>query len=447
MEIIDKLVAICFSFGILFQAVVVRRLVGTWLFPATLFSLFWFFATIVPLAFLFLVPVSPLAMIYIFCACILFSCTALPFHWRAAFLKNSLLGPTENYGSPFMVRSFYLFSAGAVVTLIISIGEQGFSLTDILLNFLAVANQYMAKRYSDELSTSIFSQLSFVLMYPAAIFGGLVFDEAKSGRKKLLYMALVLMPSLLALLVQGAKGNLFLVLAFFWGAILMGKLNKGERTLFREINWVKTSIYLFAVFVMLIMSFLSRGLFEETDNNVIVNGLIRYFASYTSAHLYAFSDWFSYYVGAGSVMNYDLDGEANGFYTFMSAFKLAGSQKETVPGVYGEYFYYGEFITSNIYTWFRGLITDFGLSGAAVFMCVFGAISHLMFFGGLVLKNRVIPHTFFIHFIGFVYTTYIISLLIWNSVYTSFIIVAVVLIVNRWLNGNRHFASLPQPAV
>lgn len=446
MEMIEKITAICFSLGLLVQAVVVRKIVGTWIFPAALFSLFWFFATIVPLVFLFLIPINPQGMVFIFFACLLFSCTALPFQWRKAFITNRRLGQSEKYDSAFLIWSFYLFSIGAVLTLIVSISEQGFSFADILFNFLAVANQYMAKRYSDELSSSIFSQLSFVLMYPAAIFGGLVFDSAKSSARKGLYIALVLMPSILALLVQGAKGNLFLVLAFFWGALLMSKLNKGDLKLFGKINWLKLSIYFLVLFFMLIFSFLSRGLFEESDNNVILNGLIRYFASYTSAHMYAFSDWFSYYVGSGSVMNYAIDSDANGFYTFMSVFKFAGSQKETVPGVYGEYFYYGDFITSNIYTWFRGLVTDFGILGTAVFMCIFGGISHVLFFCGLMLRNRVIAHTFFIHFIGFLYTTYIVSLLIWNSVYTSFIIVSIVLIANKILGGNRQVVSPLQPA-
>lgn len=447
MEIAEKLLSVALSFGILAQAVVVSRLVGTWLFPASLFSLFWFFATAVPLVFLFTVPFNPMAMAYIFVACLAFSLTALPFRWSSAFATHAQRGQCEQYTTPFIVRSFFLLSAGAAGTLVLSIAEQGFSLTDIFLDFYAVSNQYIARRYNDELTVSIFSQLSFVLMYPAAILGGLVLDAAKSGAKKFLFVFIVLLPSILALLVQGAKGNLFLVLFFFWGAILMNKLNKGDLTLVRQINWVKTIVYVAVIFAMLLFSFMSRGLYEESNNNVIVQGLIRYFVSYSSAHLYGFSDWFSHYTGLGSVMNYDVDGETNGFYTFMSVFKMAGSQKTTWPGVYGEYFYYGQYISSNIYTWFRGLILDFGISGSLVFMFVFGGVCHFMFFRGLVAKSKEIPVSFFIHFIGFLYSTYIISLLMWNSAYSSFIIVTIILIMNRWLNGDRRPAPRSQPAV
>lgn len=436
MEIADKLVAIFLCIAVLVQAVVVRRIVGTWVFPACLFGLFWFLATAVPLVVLFTVPFNPLAMVYIFAACVCFSLTALPFHWREGFAVNARRGPTENLGSPFLVWSFYALSAGASVALVISIAQQGFTLTDILFNFFVVANQYIAKRYSDELTVSIFSQLSFVLMYPAAILGGLAFESARSRFKKTMFVLIVLTPSLLALLVQGAKGNLFLVLFFFWGAILANKLQNGDLSLVRRFNPGKALVYFLIIFVLVIFSFMSRGLYEESDNNIIIHGLIRYFVSYSSAHLFGFSDWFSYFIGGKSTMNYSPNSDTNGFYTFMSAFKLAGSTRTAPPGVYDEYFYYGEFISSNIYTWFRGLITDFGLGGSLVFMFCFGAISHLMYFRGLVARNKAIAISFFIHFIGFLYSTYIISLLMWNSAYTSFFIVAVVLIVNKYISGS-----------
>ena len=424
---------------------IVRQIVGTWLFPATIFGLFWFGATIVPLVFLFTVPVNPVAIAYIFAACTVFSCTALPFHWRSAFAESARRGKTENYASNFLVSNFYLLSIVSIITLAISIGEQGFSFSDIFSNPLAVASQYMVKRYNDELSVSLFSQLSFVLMYPAAILGGLVFDTAKSAGRRAVYILLVLLPSIVALLVQGAKGNLFLVLAFFWGAILVCKLNKGDYTLFGKINWFKTTAGFAAIFVMVMLSFLSRGLLEENNNDVVIRGLIRYFASYTSAHLYGFGDWFSFYIRSGSVMEYDLDSETNGFFTFTSLFKLAGSKKEVWPGIYGEYYYHGEYITTNIYTWFRGLIQDFGMGGSMVFIAAFGAISHLVFHRGLISANRAVSHAFFIHFIGFVYSSYIISLLIWNSAYASFVIVAFLLLLNRWLN--KPFVSSSQSVV
>ena len=62
----DKCLALSFSLMILGQAYLVRRYVGTWLFPACLFGLFWFGYTFVPLAILFWVPAEPYAIAFIF---------------------------------------------------------------------------------------------------------------------------------------------------------------------------------------------------------------------------------------------------------------------------------------------------------------------------------------------------------------------------------------------
>src|SRR6266436_455289 len=66
MHIYEKCFALVFSLMILGQAYLVRRYVGTWLFPACIFGLFWFGFTFFPLAILFWVPVNPYAIAFIF---------------------------------------------------------------------------------------------------------------------------------------------------------------------------------------------------------------------------------------------------------------------------------------------------------------------------------------------------------------------------------------------
>lgn len=315
--------------------------------------------------------------------------------------------------------------------MIISIADQGFSIGDIFSDFFAVASQYIVKRYSDEITVSLYSQLSFILMYPAAILGGFVFDSSRSGRNKFLVVFVTLMPSLLALLIQGAKGNLFLVLSFFWGGILARKLDAGDFTLVRNFNFFKTAIYVTVTGLLVTVSFMSRGLYDEGDSNVVIHGLTRYFVSYSSAHMYGFSDWFSHITGNTSVMDYAQDSDTNGFFTFMAIFKAAGSQKLVPLGTYGEYFYYGEYLQSNIYTWFRGLITDFGIGGSFAFMFLFGFVMHIAFYRLMNPGKRPLAASLYVHSIGFFFSSYLISLLIWGSAYASFMIVAGVMILNR----------------
>src|SRR5467141_2321783 len=99
-----KCLALAFSLMILGQAYLVRRFVGTWLFPACLFGLFWFGYTFVPLAMLFSVPAEPCAIAFIFLCTLAFSIGSLPFDWKTAFERNARKRETAApvYGSPFL---------------------------------------------------------------------------------------------------------------------------------------------------------------------------------------------------------------------------------------------------------------------------------------------------------------------------------------------------------
>src|SRR5438067_8225899 len=107
---------------ILGQAYVVRRYVGTWLFPACLFGLFWFGYTFVPLAMLFWVPVNPYATGFL-CVCTLaFSLGSLAFDWKSAFARNASKRDTTGvvYGSRFLKGTFYASTLSSLVFVILN---------------------------------------------------------------------------------------------------------------------------------------------------------------------------------------------------------------------------------------------------------------------------------------------------------------------------------------
>src|SRR5437773_7659205 len=100
---IEKSLALVFSLMILGQAYLVRRHVGTWLFPACLFGLFWFGYTFFPLAVLFWVPAHPAAIAFLFLCTVAFSMGSLFFDWKTAFTRNGQKRKTAAlvYGSSF----------------------------------------------------------------------------------------------------------------------------------------------------------------------------------------------------------------------------------------------------------------------------------------------------------------------------------------------------------
>src|SRR5260221_6063807 len=139
MAAFDKCLALTFSLMILGQAYLVRRYVGTWLFPACLFGLFWFGYTFFPLAVLFWVPVQPYAIAFIFLCTLAFSMGSLFFDWRSAFQRNALKRDTavRVYGSPFLRVIFLLSTLLSLIFLALNLSAQGFSLSDLLFDLYA----------------------------------------------------------------------------------------------------------------------------------------------------------------------------------------------------------------------------------------------------------------------------------------------------------------------
>lgn len=151
--------------------------------------------------------------------------------------------------------------------------------------------------------------------------------------------------------------------------------------------------------------------------------LMLYVRSYAFAHLFAFSDWFDDYVsGAKSGRYVNPPGRTWGFWTFMTIGRhLDRPYAATLPdGYFGEYFKVENIMQSNIYTWFRGLIYDFGLVGSLIFLSLVGAMSALAYRAMLLRESAPLAGSIYIFLIGLFYQCYIISVLTWNSPFVVF---------------------------
>jgi len=183
----------------------------------------------------------------------------------------------------------------------------------------------------------------------------------------------------------------------------------------------------------IVSSFLSRGLYDQ-DLEYIFQKLKIYLMSYAFAHLYAFSDWFGGYIGSQSLMQFDdLHNESEyGFYTFMAIFRALGSERYVPPGVFDEYYAYQEVIKSNIYTMYRGVILDFGIFGSLIFSFLLGFLLNFSYFLICVLRSPLFFISIYIAMFGFYYTSFIISIFIWNSLFVSLVVFYVILFLNRY---------------
>jgi oligosaccharide repeat unit polymerase len=426
---LEKSLSVVYSLMILGQAAVLRAYIGTWIAPACLWGLFWFMFTFVPLVALWDVPVNPSAVGYLLVASTLFSLTALPFSWRRAFRLRRENPVAIDYGSPFMLNAFYVVSVVAILSLLIDLWIQGVTVMDAVLSPMQVAARMIDLRYSDALVPNIFSKLSFATQYPAAIIGGFIYVSRPPGTKRARILLLTFLPSVLGMILLGAKGTLFQAFSFYWGGILLWKVQQGDLRILPREELRKLVPYVGLVLVLLTVSLLSR--FVGNAGAVIVEGLQRLFASYVTAHLYGFSDWFSYVTGAPYTQYYFDLHNSDALYTFTPIARLLGDTTVLPPGTYDEYFTYEGLFQTNIYTMFRGLVIDFGMWGSLVFMVLFGAAMHLAYWVFLVSRYPAMSASIFIHSVGYFYSSFMISLLTYNSIYLSVVVVALVLFGNR----------------
>lgn len=431
---IEKIVAINFALSILAQAWLVRLLTGSWMTPACIYGLFWFAYTAVPL---FAAPhayINPMAVGYILLTCILFSASAFTFDWKAAQSINLMHAIKSDYQSKFLKIIFLLIAISANMATIINWGLQGTSYYDIVFNLLKTSGEYMGKRYGGELQSNIAAQASIVLTYSAAIIGGILYGARRMNESGIYIIVMSLASSVLIMLVEAAKGTLFLVLVFFWGGIMLSKINKGQLVPILEPRFIeRVVIWMPLLLFFIIISFIARGIETELGFFYLLDKLHYYFLSYSSGHLYAFGDWFTSVTTGEATISYTSITDSNGFYTFMSFFNFIGTSKTAPPGVYDDYYILDGLLQTNIYTHYRGLILDFGFIGSMLVMTCAGLIAHLMYF--LLLTNRWpwLSASFYVHLIGYIYTSFIISLLIWNSIFASFLISAIILYTNNKL--------------
>lgn len=431
----DKSIALGFSLLILVQAWLVRRIVGTWLVPACLFGLFWFALTFIPLVVLFAVPIEPFAVGFILLCALAFSTSALLFNWRPAFRRNVQKRYTETiYGSGFLEKAFYVSVATSLVLIVLNTLAQGISQYDLVFNLFASAEAYARLRYADELTAPLIERWSIVAAYLGVIIGGLRFSSGSPKGRRLI-VALAFLPSVLIAVTQSANWHFLLSIVFFYAGILVYRISSGTLHLVGKGGRTSLAIYAGIVLLIVTATFMSHGVYAP-DASGVGQWLTARFASYTSGHLYAFSDWFAFSLGRHSELTYNHDTASHGFYTFATLFKMLGSQEVLPMGVYDDWYSYGGVLESNVFTMFRGLIIDFGYAGAVLFMSVVGLLFHGAFYSLLSDRRPVFTVVVFVFMMGFFYSSFVVSMFGSNIIYyVTFVLMWIALYANKRLTS------------
>lgn len=316
---------------------------------------------------------------------------------------------------------------------------QGFSFQE-MLNPIKLAGEFANMRYSAEVKPNIFSQAGLQGSYITVVLGGLYYGSLKpSSKQKGLVVILSFLPSLLAMTLQSAKGLFFFsIFVFYAGILVTGIFNKKYKLL--TVDTIKKfSFFAIFAFPLLISSFLARGL-QDAPTHIIVDRLRFYLITYSSGHLFAFSDWFSERYFDLASIQYKQEDYTVGFYTFMGFFRIAGDEREIPMGTYDEFFEHGLYVKTNIYTIFRGAITDFTLIGSLIFALFCGYVVNFIYYRLLIETHSVFKIVFFIYFVGIAYQSYLISSLMWVTVPFVFSVTLLILFSVKVLNNSMRSA-------
>lgn len=413
-----KFLNVLLSSFLLIGSWLAKRVIGVWLNPVSILLIIWFFYIFAPLLIAFEAPVNPFSVLYIVFFCYAFFFSLFFFKCREAFLRNRNKPPAEYYFDKSIIRTFfYFFSVFAVVMTVLGMFRQGISLKLMLSNPLAVGGEYAGRRYAGDLVSSIYSQLGLQACYYTAVFGGLIYGVQNRLKRKGHLLFFAFFPALLIMLTQSAKGLFFFSIFLFFGGLLVTRVYKQNFTLMSFADFRSVCKYAVLAFPVVIASFLSRGLYQSShDISFILNRLRSYLISYSSVHLPAFSDWFSGRYFNDSLVYYKQETLTWGFYTFMSIFRLLGDDRYVPMGTYDEFYEYGDFIKGNLYTVFRGLITDFSLPGSLFVGFLLGLLCNFAYWLLLGRRSSAFSVVFFIYFLAICYQTYAISSFIWITI-------------------------------
>jgi oligosaccharide repeat unit polymerase len=428
-----KVLSIFISFGLLFQSYVIRSFVGSYLHPAALLSLVWFLYTIFPLLFMFDAPINSLSIFFIFLCTFAFSVGVVPFNWKEAYKFNAFSRANfyHNFNSNFMLFCLITSSGLALFFTTLTMLFNGWSIEAMLTDLLYVSGRYAALRGNEGVEYGLVGVLGVTFTYLSSVVGGLISTSQPAGKGKFWYPLISILPALYAMVIQSSKLIFLVATSFYIASLLLGKVYKSDLIIFKRKVLLKIFFVVLMILPFILFSFISREGYSDFDNMEKTISMLKFaIYSYLFGQIYAFSDFFSFYVGMDAQSIYVSDFYSFGQYTFSSIYQTLGFSKEFPPGTYLETGYYSDLYETNVFTVFRGLIYDFGIFGTILLFFIFGVIVNFSFYKLLYNKRSSFLSVLFIVFIVFNILAYLISVFMARYMYLNALLIWLILVVN-----------------
>tara|TARA_B100000686_G_scaffold343455_1_gene424336 strand:- start:320 stop:1174 length:855 start_codon:yes stop_codon:yes gene_type:complete len=272
-------------------------------------------------------------------------------------------------------------------------------------------------RYSGALNYPFIIKYSLYFIYPASLLAGLLFGWQQKIKKIKFFSIIPLIAATSLGIIEGARASILLSLVLFFSAWL-STINFKQK--FKNLN---NSLFIIvfrsgAILVMFTIFFIFIQWLRQGMDTIVIELLVDRIRAYFFGYLAAFSNWFGELEGVNVSF---------GLITFAGPFNLLGIMERPL-GFYNP-IYISNGISTNIFTAFRGIITDFSISGAIIIAFIVGFITQLIFQNNNKSLMSTVPISMF-----YAFTLYspLISIFHYNSILFSWLIIFFVLIISKY---------------
>ena len=373
--------------------------------PALLYGLFWFFISLLAVLNYSIFPIHPLTLIYVISSFLMLLVAHILLNSKSNLSKLSI-NPQRSYNlywNKLIVIMGFFFGIFAIITIIIA---HGFDFSDLFSpsKIILLSNEAYASKVRGDFSMPILYSLLIPIFYASSIFGGIYYaNDLKSKRISFLPFLI----GIIIMLVETTKAPFLYTLILWIGGYFSFKVYEGRSDLLSKNFKSLITRFLLAIILLFIISKINRyNLLESTNNTGILSIILLKFQIYFFGGLSAFSEWIC------NVYDLNVSGIGFGRYTF------GFFDKER--GVFSDVMKFDNNYQTNIYTYFRHIITDFGIIGSLFFHLFIGILLSIIYRLVQSGKRLFIP-ILTISYV-FIMWSFIISIIIYKTILAATLI-------------------------
>lgn len=286
------------------------------------------------------------------------------FHKETRSIKNSASEKTEQFIIQINQRSltklFYFCLLLGLLYPIFFFFRQGINIGSLfnLESLFSINNELAKARYSGDHTSKLTDQLFLPFLYTLPLLGGF---RAILCNRTISNLLITQIPAFLVVLTANTKAVLVATLFMYISSFITSWIFFGKKIENKKRLMTKVIIGMTAFMLIMGGSMILRTGGYKGEKSILFAQ--KRLTTYSLGQIAAFDSWIENHTN-NQASHYTM-----GAMTFLGPTSALGF-KERVKGVYVDYFekrnFHGERVGTNIYTIFRGLISDFGFFGSLI---------------------------------------------------------------------------------